>query len=863
MNQRIVRLALAMIVALGLSAVARAAEDNFVPFVIPAVPNNQSLAAYPPGQPIAANSPRMQARNSHFYVGDTRVKLWAVNLTFGSCFPSHADAEQLAGRLAQAGINCVRFHHMDMNTWSKGRGIWDEKDPTKLSAEALDRLDYLIDQLARKGIYSNVNLHVSRSHTKYLGLPSVPGLEFDKLIDIFTPQLIAAQKDYARQLLHHVNAYRKVKFADDSAVAIVEISNEDSMFFWGGKTNLRTLPEPYAGILQSQFVAWLKRQYGSTDKLAAAWNKQAVPRGENMIVDGAFADMEHADKNWPLETHSGSAAKLVPSKDKGAARVEISQANATEWHIQFQQRGFKFVAGQYYSLQFQARADQDRSIQYTASQTHEPWKQLGLNGSARLTNQWQTFRGGFTASDSDDQARLSFSVGGSKIAVEFKDITLCPGGREGLLKPETLEAGNVVLFGAGQTEARQQDTYRFLAETEKAFWDGMYAYIKKDLGCKAMVTGTIVFGPLGLYGQSDMDFVDSHAYWQHPHFPGRPWDGANWTVEQSAMIDHPAGATLFRMACERLAGKPFTVTEYCHPAPNDFQAECVPEMAAFAAAQDWDGIFFFDYGAVPSGERLGSYFDVGSNPGKWGFMSAGAAVFRNSAIAPLGVGKTVALTRATDAVAVVNALASHYIKRDNNMLDVAGDSDKTIWQDMLESRLCLSLSPLPVPAGAAAKSESLTTLRWTHTTKRGSFEALGQGAYVWVGRQNVEISSAQISLANPTFAAIIITCMDGLPFEQSKKLLVAACGRCENTGMKFTADRRSVGWNWGAAPVRIQAVDATISLPGAIAAGKWQIQPLGPDGVPAGISRELQVERGQRFTIQPKDKTMWYLLTRN
>ena len=145
------------------------------------------------------------------------------------------------------------------------------------------------------------------------------------------------------------------------------------------------------------------------------------------------------------------------------------------------------------------------------------------------------------------------------------------------------------LFQENESTPRILDRMVFLAETEKAYFDGMRSYIKKDLGCGALVTGTIVFGPLGLYAQSDMDFIDSHSYWQHPTFPGRPWDSANWLIEQRPMTDHPEQATLFRIAAERLAGKPFTLSEYNHPAPLDAQAECVPMVASFAAAQDWDG----------------------------------------------------------------------------------------------------------------------------------------------------------------------------------------------------------------------------------------------------------------------------------
>ena len=166
---------------------------------------------------------------------------------------------------------------------------------------------------------------------------------------------------------------------------------------------------------------------------------------------------------------------------------------------------------------------------------------------------------------------------------------------------EFIETGTVRLFPNAVVKERTIDELRFLAETEKAYFDDMRSYIKNDLGYDGLVTGTIVFGPLGLYGQSDMDFIDSHSYWQHPAFPGTPWDPTNWYIQQKPMTDFINEATLFGLAGCRLgkstsyAGKPFTVSEYNHSAPLDSQADCVPMIASFAAAQDWDGIWFFDY----------------------------------------------------------------------------------------------------------------------------------------------------------------------------------------------------------------------------------------------------------------------------
>jgi hypothetical protein len=629
-------LILAVAVVAVLAGPACAAED-LVPFVIPQTPNPASLIAMK-SPPIPVDAPALVARDGHFWAGDRRVRVWGVNLCFGAGFPTHADAERMAARLAAAGVNSVRFHHMDTQAYPSG--LLDPKDPLKLSAEALDRLDYLIDQLARRGIYANVNLHVGRAASTALGLPK-PNTEYDKIVGLFTPPLIEAQRQYARDLVGHVNAYRKVRYADDPAVGFVEITNEDSFFMWDGEERLRGLPEFYARILREQYAAWLKVLYKDTAGLREAWAKGAEPLGANLLATlEVKPPADPKTRAWQVEQHEPCAAKAVPlAGQPGAVRLEIAKADDTGWHLQLKCRPLEVVGGWYFTVTFRARADEPRDLGYGVSQDHDPWKSLGLGASVRLTKEWQTFRVGFVATENDENVRLSFSFSGSPAAVELADVTMQIGGRQGLGKEESIEAATVALFGTCETEGRALDRLRFLAETEKAYFDGMRTFIKKDLGARALVTGTIVFGPLGLYAQNDMDYVDAHAYWQHPNFPGRPWDPANWTVEQVAMVDRADGGTLPELSASRLAGKPFTVSEYNHPAPNDYQAECVPMLSSWAAAQDWDGIWLFAYSHRASQadhESYDSFFDIDANPAKWGFMPAGAAIFREAGITPHG-----------------------------------------------------------------------------------------------------------------------------------------------------------------------------------------------------------------------------------
>ncbi len=184
-------------IACAFVCIMSAAED-FVPFVIPAKPNADSLIAVTSFEPIKTDSSRLQAADGHFYRNGERVRLWGVNLSFGANLPRHEDAPYVAGRLAAAGVNAVRCHHMDSARWP--RGLWNAKDGKTITPEALDRLDYFIDQLARYGICVNINLHVGRAHSQYLGLPKA-NRNYDKISNIFTPALIDAQKKYARQLV--------------------------------------------------------------------------------------------------------------------------------------------------------------------------------------------------------------------------------------------------------------------------------------------------------------------------------------------------------------------------------------------------------------------------------------------------------------------------------------------------------------------------------------------------------------------------------------------------------------------------------------------------------------------------------------
>jgi len=859
---------------------------DWVPFVIPAHTAPGSVLTYRDIHPIEPKGPRLETASTtvdcvpapghpqgenrspssapetgYFTYQNKRVRLWGVNLSFGANFPTHSDAPHVARRLASAGVNTVRLHHMDTAAWP--RGIWDPQRPGVLFPEALDRLDYFVHALAQQGIWINLNLHVGHAHSRVLGLPAATR-SYDKVINLFTPDLIAAQKDYARELLNHRNPYRgSIRYAEDPALAIVEITNENSFFMWDGEETLRNLPPYYEALLRGQYNAWLRTRYGDRPALAAAWSQGVDPPGENLLANSSLqqAPSSPAPSGWRLEHHGQTDARIstVTVPDHGSVlRIDRIQTDATGWHLQFNQAGFALEDQRYYTVVMEASSDTPRTVTCSVGQAHDPWHTLGLSRSLDLKPTWQTFRLGFRCTADEDNARVSIAFGDAKIPFHLRRIELRPGGQTGLLEGESPAHRNVKLFQDNESVPRTRDRLVFLAETEKRFFDAMYRFVKRDLNCQALVTGTIVFGPLGLYSQSDMDFVDAHAYWQHPRFPNTSWDVGDWLINQKPMSAYPQEATLFRLAAERLLGKPFTVSEYNHPAPLDSQAETVPLLASFAAAQDWDGLWLYTYshsGDAWDREHLNSYFDIDTNPAKWGFMRTGSLLFRDGAFGRLG---TLACVPIGDTPGTpLLRLTEQHQQHDRDLFRILADTYNTGRSNLLVTQLAATLETQTKIYPLNTHAPSLT---WVAEAGRGFYGGEGPGALVLAGhRELVSVATGgQAELSSPAFAVITMAALDGRDLEQSNQLLVTACGRCENTEMVFSEDRSTVGRRWGHAPVRIEPVTGRVALP----AGRWMAQSLTPAGLPRGQARVEQGDHAPFLKLASEHKTMWYLITR-
>lgn len=158
----------------------------------------------------------------------TPVRFWGVNLVAGDVFVPHALADSVATRLSRMGANLVRLHHMDA-PWSTPNIFGNKTGTRKLDSASLDRLDYLHAALKKRGIYIMPDLLVHREMTETDGAPEKAPLGA-KQVGTFSRKLIELEKEYARNLLSHVNPYTKLAWKDDPSVAMTEFINESTIF---------------------------------------------------------------------------------------------------------------------------------------------------------------------------------------------------------------------------------------------------------------------------------------------------------------------------------------------------------------------------------------------------------------------------------------------------------------------------------------------------------------------------------------------------------------------------------------------------------------------------------------------------------
>jgi hypothetical protein len=593
--------------------------------------------------------------------------------------------------------------------------------------------------------------------------------------------------------------------------------------------------------------------------------------GLEMITNGTFTSFSSPWNFQATAPAGGSYTILTNGAPNGSNAVEVTvTTNAnTGGSVQIVQLHVNITNGQTYTIRYSGRSDAPRTIHVALREGAPTYSFVG-DVYVSLTTNWQDYAYTVVATETVAGGRLLFGdLADQTGKVWLANVSLKPG-TPGLGLPAGETLGNVSLFwpdqAGGRSRAAQTDWMRFLWDTERSYWNEMRDYLKNTLGAKALIIGTqTLFDPAPI--QADMDVVDTHAYWNMPNFPVARLDPVNWYMHNMPMagVTPTTSGTINGSAPTRIAGKPFVCTEYNHPAPNTFSAETLPLAAAYAALQDWDGVFAFQFLTNTNLAQpvFSEWFDLARHPAKLISFPMAAAILRRSAVASTADESTatipsdLAIQKLLVADSTIGAvdfgvdaaepyqqrvsLASgataevHATLRDGSQNKVVSDTEQLTWD--YANGLCVLRAP--------------TVKAVVGNGNQQTFD-LGDGVLVTPGE----------TMQGSNWATITLAVLEGSSFQSSpSRILITAAGYTDNhrmiwkSGMGPTNSTSSVGSNWGQSPSLMEGFPVAITLPAPTNQVKvWALDEFGQRKTPVPVTGGSV----SSFTLGLQYASPWY-----
>jgi hypothetical protein len=466
----------------------------------------------------------------------------------------------------------------------------------------------------------------------------------------------------------------------------------------------------------------------------------------------------------------------------------------------------------------------------------------------------------FLGSEIVNESSLLCGSGGRELPPPFQrelqDMYEAWGGRGGVVRfrfdPETrglCPVGNPEWAG---------DSLRFLLEKRMETDREMKAFVA-GLSPHALLAGSNLSLPVpaDIRADAQMDFMDAHAYWDHPQVEkvGGGWaEVALAPFHNRSQLAAPSADSLPAFLSARsVLGKPLLVTGWNDCFPNEYRLEGPVLMAAYGCLQDWGGMLQFDYGpALIGSERMGP-FSINARPDNEPFFQLGALLFRKGL---LRASETVLEEPLCDEQVLSGEAAPSrppwlpYVARVVQRFTGPGRKEAPAFSGM-EKFHDAGAGVVRSSTGEQTLDYGRGVLRIDAPCAQGFTGALGTGE-PWRARD----LSAALSPSNP-WGSVLAVSLDGRPLGESGRLVVAAAGRAENTGQVFNESRTALE-DPGRLPLRLEGLEAEITL--RIEGGDRVVRPLDESGNPGGPVRS-EVRGGVlRFRLSPGDGSRYYLV---
>jgi hypothetical protein len=497
-----------------------------------------------------------------------------------------------------------------------------------------------------------------------------------------------------------------------------------------------------------------------------------------------------------------------------------------------------------------------------------PLNDLWANSNGRWTNHRQRLRtqfGAWVKNKYASEAALTAAWGTARQPADN-----WAAGVYEMMPAFMLSAGGASNIYTGQNR-RAGDFTQFLAEMQRADYE-LFRSRARGLGYDGLIytTGWMVGGPstnaANLWTDDVGDAIDRHEYLGGipSSTTGRITIGG---VRNDSMLGAP-GSGLLKAGLQQIDNKPMVMTEFATMAPSWYRAEVLPLTTFYGMGlQGWDATYLF----------TGRSAD---QPSAWADLS----VF--SAEGPLFMNQMPALTTSLMRGDVQQGAAAAIRRKNTSEIfngfdaltrDYAGGGwsyqgptvtgNTTIPNEVLAlGRVSNEIGtglPQSQNAGwnvgwnptARTITSNTNQLYWDYanrfvtvnTPRTQSVVGFAQGRTHTLAGADVQI--------NTNYASLIMTSLDGLPIDDSNRVLVTAVARDRQAGSRFNADG-TVLEALGADSLELEPVQADITMKGRPVADVVALDVYGNE-----TTNSVDRLRNS-FTIDGRYRTVYYLIKR-
>jgi hypothetical protein len=382
----------------------------------------------------------------------------------------------------------------------------------------------------------------------------------------------------------------------------------------------------------------------------------------------------------------------------------------------------------------------------------------------------------------------------------------------------------------------------------------------RETGVKIPITGTNwTRGVAHLSSLLGTDYTDSHAYTS---------GGGGWRDFNGKFGNQPNMGTANNMlpglAFNRVTGKPFFVSEWDNPWPNEWRAESSLLMASVGSLQGWSGFTIHTYRysqdedvdmigkpitsrSIGNRAYRGGVFDTFNDPAKFGLFYHAALILRRADVKPSG--KTTVI-KIDDIIAGPNVNALQLTPEQNRVeMVVPGVTAK---------------GAVISPETSVVNIEKGEVLSDTKELYRNLKKQIGwidsprtKAVYGFVGKEGIISLTSMKFNVKTDFATVAISSLTDDPIKNSTNMLLTAVGRADNTDAKYNKER-NLQIDPGHGPIQVEIIEATFEIE--TNKGNLRVFAINPQGFIIGYITSSYKDGIFRFEIGKEYQSMYYLI---